>query len=66
VNIDPEIAKMIKTMLGEAKTFEEKKWAVETAMKFTLLKLKAKGDKTGKFFSGDDDEGATDDDGDTF
>jgi hypothetical protein len=57
VKINPTIETTINSMLKEATTFEEKKWAVETAMKFEALKIKAKTDKTGKFFTGGDDDG---------
>lgn len=56
----PEIEEAIKAMLGEAKSFDERKAAVEVAMKFEALKLKAKGNEFGKGFEdtgGDDDDG---------
>lgn len=55
-----ELEKAIKDMIGLAKTFEEKRQAIETGMKFEALKIKAKGRDFGKGF---DDEGG-DGDGD--
>ncbi len=57
----PEIDKAIKDMLKGDKdkvmTFEERKQAIELAIKFELLKIKAKGGKWGSGFK----EGAEDD-----
>lgn len=57
----PELSKGIKDMIAAAKTFEEKRQAVETAMKFEALKLKARGRDFGKGF---DNEGGDGDDTD--
>jgi hypothetical protein len=54
----PDIDKAIKAMLSLAETFEEKRQAIETAMKFEALKLKARGNDFGKGF---DDDGGDDD-----
>ncbi len=55
----PEIQKAINKMLDEAKTFDERKSAIDTAIKFAALQLKAKGNNFGKgFLEGDDDEDA--------
>jgi hypothetical protein len=56
----PDLDKAIKDMLALAKTFEEKRQAIETAMKFEGLKLKAKGNDFGKGFDdpGGDEDGA--------
>jgi hypothetical protein len=55
----PEIKKAIDSMLLKAETFEEKKSAIETAIRFEALKLKSKGNDFGKGFDqeGDDDDG---------
>jgi hypothetical protein len=53
----PDIEVAMKGMLAEAKTFEERRQSIETAMKFEALKLKAKGKDFGKGF----EEGADDD-----
>lgn len=56
----PEIETAVKTLLKEASCFEERKLAIDTAMKFEGLKLKAKGNDFGKGF---DDTGGDEDDG---
>lgn len=45
-------------MLKQAKTFEERKLAIDTAIKFETLKLKSKGSKWGQGFiaGGEDDD----------
>lgn len=56
----PEIEKAIKAMLHEADSFEDRKAAIEVALKFEALKLKAKGNEFGKGFDetgGDEDDG---------
>jgi hypothetical protein len=55
----PEIKKAIDSMLQKAGTFEETKSAIETAIRFEALKLKAKGNDFGKGFDqeGDEDDG---------
>lgn len=56
----PDLAKGITDMIALAKTFDEKRQAIETAMKFEALKLKARGRDFGKGF----DDGGEDDDSD--
>lgn len=54
-----DLDKAVKDMLTAAKTFEERKQAVDTAIKFEALKLKSKGGGYGRGFTeegGDDDE----------
>jgi hypothetical protein len=46
----PDLEKAVKDMLKIASTFDEKKAAIDTALKFETLKLKAKGDEHGKGF----------------
>lgn len=51
------IEKVLKEMLSKAKTFDEKKSAIDTAIKLETLKLKARGGKWGHGFrEGDDDD----------
>jgi hypothetical protein len=55
----PDIEAAVKKLLGEATGFEERKQAIDTAMKFEALKLKARPDGFGKGFDqtgGDEDE----------
>jgi hypothetical protein len=64
--VDPALEKAVKDMLKASTTssdFEQKAKAIEIAMKFEALKLKAKGPRFGKGF--DSDEGG-DDEGDEF
>jgi hypothetical protein len=58
-----ELLDAVKKLLTEASSFEERKAAVDTAMKLEALKLKAKGPDWGKGF--DQDVGG-DEDGDSF
>lgn len=54
-----DIDKAVKELLKEAKTFEDRKAAIDTAMKFEALRLKAKGNDFGKGFEqtgGNEDE----------
>jgi hypothetical protein len=64
VDISPELAKAVKDLLATKEmTFDQKKAAIDTAMRFEALKLKAKGPAYGKGF--EDDEGG-DADGESF
>jgi hypothetical protein len=65
-DVNPELAKAVKDLLSSATKgadFDQKRVAIELAMKFEALKLKAKGPEWGKGF--DSEEGGNDD-GDTF
>jgi hypothetical protein len=53
-----DLDKAVKDMIKKADTFEERKAAVDTAIKFEALKLKAKGGGYGRGFT--EDEGADD------
>jgi hypothetical protein len=53
-----EIETAIKAMLEAAKTFDERKQSIDTAIKFEALKLKAKGGGYGRGFT--EEEGAED------
>ncbi len=53
----PDIEKAVKKMLETATTFEERKQAIDTAIRFAALQLKSKGNNFGKgFLEGGDDE----------
>jgi len=52
--LPPELTKAVKDLLTLAKDFDQKKAAVDTAMKLEALKLKAKGPEWGKGFDTDD------------
>jgi hypothetical protein len=58
IDINPAIDKGVTELIAMAKTFDEKKAALELAMKADALKLKARGPEWGKGFEqegGDDD-----------
>ncbi len=51
----PDIEKAVKKMLETATTFEERKQAIDTAIRFAALQLKSKGNQYGKGFLEDED-----------
>lgn len=54
-----DLDKAVKAMLEKAVSFEERKQAIDTAIKFEMLKLKSKGGQYGRGFTeegGDDGE----------
>jgi hypothetical protein len=53
-----DLDKAVKGMLTKADSFEERKQAIDTAIKFEMLKLKSKGGGYGRGFT--EDEGAED------
>jgi hypothetical protein len=55
-----DLDKAVKDMLREAKTFDERKQGVDTAIKFEMLKLKSKGGQFGRGFT--DEPGGEDED----
>ena len=66
-DIDPILEKAVADLLKtgtSSKVFEEKKAAIEIAMKFEALKLKAKGPDWGKGF--ESEPGGDDNADDTF
>ena len=54
-----EIEAAVKKLLKEAASFDERKQAIDMAMKLEALKIKAKGNEYGKGFDqmGDEDDG---------
>jgi hypothetical protein len=53
-----DLDKAVKGMLEKAVSFEERKQAIDTAIKFEMLKLKSKGGQYGRGFT--EEEGAED------